>query len=225
MGGGGSRLGRSIRGIGFDVGGSGGGGGDRAVSCVDGYVNEGRCDDELDLTLMNVSEDENEGSALDISMDSSMDTSLCLTPSSMSPATSSDEMMIEAPVRREEAERAWVRKSKVRLEPLVEERDWCVLQAVTHQIEQVEVGEVVSWIDTGKKCEVESSVKERMSEAKSEKARVTVGDWRLHQVEEMQAEVIQVGEVTKVGEPTVVVSVPIPTVNQLVPLFSDHELD
>ena len=35
---------------------------------------------------------------------------------------------------------------------------------------------------------------------------------------------IQVGEETKVGEPTVVVNVPKPTVNQLVSLFSDHEL-
>jgi hypothetical protein len=178
---------------------------------VDRYVNEGRCDDELDLTLMNVSEDENEGSALDISMDSSMDTSVCFTPSSMSPATSV-------------SERAWVRVSKARVEMLVEQCDSYVMQAVIHRTEQVEVGEEVSCSGMVKKCEVETRVRESVSKVKLEKARVEVGEWRVHQVEKMQAEMIQVGEVTRVGEPTVVVSVPKPTVNQIVSLFSDHEL-
>ena len=75
-----------------------------------------------------------------------------------------------------------------------------------------------------KMCEVETRARESVSKVKSEKARMEVDDWRIHQGKEFQAEVIQVSEETKVGEPTVVVSVPKPTVNQLVSLFSDHEL-
>lgn len=123
VGGSASRFGSSDRGISVDGRGCLSGSDDGASS-VDGHGGIVGCDDGFDLTFMNVSEDEIEESALDISMDSSMDMSPCSTPSSMSPVASWDETALPAVANDEVEWIAWVRKRRVKVESLIEECDW-----------------------------------------------------------------------------------------------------
>lgn len=223
-GGGASRSGSSGRGISFDgrvpcLSGSDGG-----ASSVDGYGGVVGCDDGFDLTCMNVSEDENEGSALDISMDSSMDMSPCSTPSSMSPVATWDETALPSVANGETERRAWVRVRKVKVESSIEECDWRMLQAEKFQAEQVEVAEEVSGSGMVVNGEVELRAWERMKKVNVELARSEAVDWRMLQVGEDQAEEIEVGNVTRVAEPTVVVSVPNPTFDCAKRVLCEYDL-
>ena len=185
---------------------------------MDGYGGVVGCDD---LTFMNVSEDEIEESALDISMDSSMDMSPCSTPSSMSPVASWDETALPAVANDEVEWIAWVRKRKVKVESSIEECDW--LQAEEVQAEQVEVAEVEVEVAEVVNGEVELRAWQRVKKVKVELARSEAVDWL--QVEEIQAEEIEVGKVTRVAEPTVVVSVPNPTFDWAKRVLCEYELD
>lgn len=224
-GGGACRLGSSGRGgISFDgrvpcLSGSDGG-----ASSVDEYGGVVGCDDGFDLTFMNVSEDENEGSALDISMDSSIDMSPCSTPSSMSPVASWDETALPSVANGETERRAWVRVRKVKVESSIEECDWRMLQVEKVQAEQVEVAEEVSGSVMVVNGEVELRAWERVMKVKVELARSEAVDWRMLQVGEDQAEEIEVGNVTRVAEPTVVVSVPNPTFDCAKRVLCEYDL-
>ena len=223
-GGGVSRPGSSAWGIGLDGGVPCGSGSDGNVSSVDGYGGVGRCDDGFDLMFMNVSEDESEGSALDTSMDSSMVMSPCSTPSSMSPVASADETVMPSVTKGETERRAWVRVRKVLVESSIEECDRRMHQAEVVQAEQVEEDEDTSASGMVEKGEVELRAWVRVNTVKFELARSEAADWRMLQVGEVQTVELEVGKVTRVAEPSVVVSVPKPSFECAKRVLCDFDL-